>query len=290
VTDSGANVIGRHDFLPFGEEIAANTAGRNAQWGPGNDTVNQKFTGKERDQETGLDYFGARYYASNMGRFMSPDWSDKPEAVPYADLSNPQTLNLYSYGRNNPLSVTDPDGHCTSGGDQKGFWWCLFHYSDQDALAEAKGFFNNNAVYQNGGRVDPSKMTDQQLLAAWKGFNDQWKAIAATGANPGAVMAGAAIITLDKLQHIYDLHAGDFGLSGNKNSEQLQKLDDAIQSHMTDPDTKLVQGQYRGQDANLYYNSRTQNVVVTDKSNNVVAGFKASQAQAGYINSTGRLN
>jgi Colicin D len=77
---------------------------------------------------------------------------------------------------------------------------------------------------------------------------------------------------------------------GNKNSEQLQKLDDAIQGHMTDPDTKLVQGQYRGQDANLYYNSRTQNVVVTDKSNNVIAGFKASQAQAGYINSTGRLN
>jgi RHS repeat-associated protein len=175
--------------------------------------VGSRYTGKERDTESGNDYFGARYYASSMGRFLSPDWSDKPEAVPYADLSNPQTLNLYSYGRNNPLSVTDPDGHCTSGGDQKGFWWCLFHYSDQDALAEAKGFFNNNAVYQNGSRVDPSKMTDQQLLAAWKGFNDQWKAIAATGANPGAVMAGAAIITLDKLQHIYDLHAGDFGLS-----------------------------------------------------------------------------
>jgi RHS repeat-associated protein len=70
-----------------------------------------KFTGKERDSETGLDYFGARYYGSNMGRWMSPDWSGKPEAVPYSDLSDPQSLNLYGYVRNNPLSRTDPDGH-----------------------------------------------------------------------------------------------------------------------------------------------------------------------------------
>lgn len=70
------------------------------------------FTGKERDAESGLDYFGARYYGSNMGRFMSPDWASKPEAVPYSSLSDPQTLNLYSYMRNNPLGGTDPDGHC----------------------------------------------------------------------------------------------------------------------------------------------------------------------------------
>jgi RHS repeat-associated protein len=71
-----------------------------------------RFTGKERDTESGLDYFGARYYASNMGRFMSPDWADKPEAVPYSDLSNPQSLNLYGYVGNNPLSRADADGHC----------------------------------------------------------------------------------------------------------------------------------------------------------------------------------
>jgi len=70
------------------------------------------FTGKERDAESGNDYFGARYYASSMGRFMSPDWADKPEAVPYSDLMNPQSLNLYSYVNNNPLSKADKDGHC----------------------------------------------------------------------------------------------------------------------------------------------------------------------------------
>src|SRR5271169_6207675 len=69
------------------------------------------FTGKERDAESGYDYFGARYYASSMGRFMSPDWASKAEPVPYAKLENPQTLNLYSYVQNNPLSNVDADGH-----------------------------------------------------------------------------------------------------------------------------------------------------------------------------------
>ena len=47
-----------------------------------------------------------------MGRFMSPDWSAKEDPVPYAQIDDPQSLNLYSYVRNNPLSKTDPDGHC----------------------------------------------------------------------------------------------------------------------------------------------------------------------------------
>ena len=72
------------------------------------------FTGKERDSESGLDYFGARYYGSSMGRFMSPD-------EPFVDQSpgDPQSWNLYSYVRNNPLSNVDPDGQdcVTNNGD-----------------------------------------------------------------------------------------------------------------------------------------------------------------------------
>ncbi len=71
-----------------------------------------KYTGKERDAESGLDYFGARYYGSALGRWTSPDWSAKPEPVPYADLGNPQSLNQYSYVLNNPLGRADADGHC----------------------------------------------------------------------------------------------------------------------------------------------------------------------------------
>ena len=71
-----------------------------------------RYTGKERDTESGLDYFGARYYSSVIGRFSSPDWAAKPEAVPYSSLGDPQSLNLYTYVGNNPLSKADADGHC----------------------------------------------------------------------------------------------------------------------------------------------------------------------------------
>jgi RHS repeat-associated protein len=66
---------------------------------------------KERDAETGLDFFGARYFSAAQGRFTSPDWSAWPQPVPYANLSDPQTLNLYAYVRNNPVRIADVDGH-----------------------------------------------------------------------------------------------------------------------------------------------------------------------------------
>jgi RHS repeat-associated protein len=72
------------------------------------------FTGKERDPESGLDFFGARFYANQMGRWMSPDWSEAPQPVPYANLNNPQSLNLYIYVGNNPMGTADADGHCCS--------------------------------------------------------------------------------------------------------------------------------------------------------------------------------
>jgi RHS repeat-associated protein len=80
----------------------------------GSDSNRYKFTGKERDNESGLDDFGARYYTSSIGRFMTPDWAAMPSAVPYAVFSDPQSLNLYTYVRNDPLSHADADGHCSS--------------------------------------------------------------------------------------------------------------------------------------------------------------------------------
>lgn len=70
------------------------------------DVCASRYTGKERDAESGLDYFGARYYGSSMGRFMSPD----PSGLYYADPRYPQSLNLYSYVLNNPLKNVDPTG------------------------------------------------------------------------------------------------------------------------------------------------------------------------------------
>jgi RHS repeat-associated protein len=117
VAASDGTVEKRIDYAPFGEEAPAGWSGRTeamkyelgvaARWNP----QRVRFTGKERDGETGLDYFLARYYSGAQGRFTSPDWAAEPEAVPYAKLEDPQTLNLYAYVRNNPMIIVDVDGH-----------------------------------------------------------------------------------------------------------------------------------------------------------------------------------
>ena len=115
-TDANGAVISRHDYQPFGEEIA--------RGGYGADDVRKQFTGYERDIESELDFAQARYYNSKHGRFTSPD---EPFADQYED--DPQSWNLYVYVGNNPLFFTDPTGlwkqvDCSSGkcweADQEG--------------------------------------------------------------------------------------------------------------------------------------------------------------------------
>ncbi|MGA2597105.1 MAG: RHS repeat-associated core domain-containing protein [Bryobacteraceae bacterium] len=118
VTDASGNPTEQYDYAPFGEELTQGIDGRVAPYSTNQypttpDAVTEKFTGKERDAETGLDYFGARYFSGAQGRFITPDWSEDPYALPYANLSNPQSLNLYAYAQNNPLSRRDEDGHVT---------------------------------------------------------------------------------------------------------------------------------------------------------------------------------
>ena len=109
VTDAGGNLVRRYDYLPYGEEMFATIGPRTEAMGylalGATDNLPQKFTGKERDAETGLDYFGARYYGGAMGRFTTPD-----PLMASAEASDPQTWNRYSYALNNPLKFVDPDG------------------------------------------------------------------------------------------------------------------------------------------------------------------------------------
>jgi RHS repeat-associated protein len=104
------NVVERHDFLPFGEELSAGVGGRTAGLkyltSPDLLDIRQRFTGKERDAETGLDWFETRYLSSAQGRFTSPD----PLFIRYSRLADPQSLNLYAYAHNNPLKFVDPLG------------------------------------------------------------------------------------------------------------------------------------------------------------------------------------
>ncbi len=95
VTNTAGTVVEESDFYPFGgERIVVN-----------NDPNPYKFTGKERDTETNLDYFVARYYSSGYGRFLQAD-------LPFADqhVREPQSWNLYAYARGNPLVYVDPSG------------------------------------------------------------------------------------------------------------------------------------------------------------------------------------
>jgi len=106
VTDCCGNILNESDYYPYGGETVISDS----------DSNHYKFTGKERDPESCtagscLDNFGARYYASSMGRFMTPDWAARPTAVPYAVFGDPQSLNLYTYVRNDPVTRADCDGH-----------------------------------------------------------------------------------------------------------------------------------------------------------------------------------
>lgn len=97
--------VKRHDYLPFGEDVPADGSWRTIGRGYAGDNVRQKFTGYERDYETGLDYAQARYFAPAQGRFASVD-----PLLASARAGVPQTWNRYTYALNNPLRLTDPTG------------------------------------------------------------------------------------------------------------------------------------------------------------------------------------
>jgi RHS repeat-associated protein len=118
ITNSAGVLCYDADFYPYGGE----------RWYTSTCPPDFKFTGYERDTETGNDYASARFYSSALGRFMSPD------PIP-GNMSNPQSWNMYSDTRNNPINMTDPDGmdpntlqynNCCSGdggGSWFGFGW-----------------------------------------------------------------------------------------------------------------------------------------------------------------------
>jgi RHS repeat-associated protein len=152
---TGANpaqpIIARHDYIPFGEEIIATQPnGRSGVTGYASpDDTRQRFTSKERDLESDLDYFGARYYSPTQGRFASAD----PDNAGAYD-NDPQRWNAYSYVRGNPLNGTDPDGRTVRICDNNGNCADL-----TDAQANATIF---NKKYQGalGNTVANGQITD----------------------------------------------------------------------------------------------------------------------------------
>jgi RHS repeat-associated protein len=118
-----------------------------------------KFTGKERDTESGLDYFGARYMSSSMGRFMSPD----PGWYLQADVKNPQSWNQYSYVLNNPLINTDPDGRECVWDDGS------YDSADDKQTGNAEGCSSQGGTYVPPANFENSLLTNGQMSNVQRG-------------------------------------------------------------------------------------------------------------------------
>ena len=106
LSNQDGEIISRRDFLPFGEELPADTNLRKTDFNYAkSDDVRQKFTGYEKDEETGLDFAQARMYNNAHARFTAVD-----PLLASGKSGNPQTFNRYVYVMNSPLQFTDPTG------------------------------------------------------------------------------------------------------------------------------------------------------------------------------------
>jgi RHS repeat-associated protein len=99
VTSDNGTSLGNMKYYPFG--VCRNS--------PENFPTDKLFTGQRLD-DTGLYYYGARYYDATMGRFISAD-----TIIP--NPANPQAFNRYTYCLNNPLKYVDPSGRTVYIGD-----------------------------------------------------------------------------------------------------------------------------------------------------------------------------
>jgi RHS repeat-associated protein len=185
--------------LPFGDGLNCSSSVQSP--------TEHHFTGKERDQESGNDYFGARYYASSMGRMLSPD----PSQLYFANPAYPQSLNLYSYGRNNPLTNTDPTGmDCVNDTGNGTF---TTNTGDCDNSTEAKanaghyidcdGCTTNSA----GGTLDPTTGTMYLTDANGNG-------IAGTNISDWAAPQGTPATNVDVGGTSSDVWMSGYGLGG----------------------------------------------------------------------------
>ncbi len=187
-TDALGQIEQTCQSLPFGNGLGCTPVAGAAQ-----DATERHFTGKERDAETNNDYFGARYFASTMGRFMSPDDGSGQ------DITNPQSLNMYSYVQNNPLTNTDPDGHTCQTNSSDGNVYddmdgngCST-VDQQDAERLQNGDYDANA-WGNFGSAGTSSSPNsgsigQQALGALSNLGQQIASYLTAPRDPGCMNA-----------------------------------------------------------------------------------------------------
>jgi RHS repeat-associated protein len=146
ITDASGYVDQHLAYMPFGEDFINERSGRDVRF---------KFTGKERDAETGFDYFGARYYNSVLSIWMSVDrYSDKFPS-----------MNPYMYTAGNPVKLTDPTGNFFVIDDAiVGFFKGLFSKKNDE------GTFSEGAKSRFGNGVKRGLRDGGNSLKLWGGL------------------------------------------------------------------------------------------------------------------------
>jgi RHS repeat-associated protein len=197
------------------------------------------FTGKERDSESGLDNFGARYNSSSLGRFMSPD-----SHVP--SLTNPQSLNKYVLDFNNPLRWIDPNGQFPT----------EFHVKASTDALKSIGFGNPGAFVRNVNELVDRNHFLANSLHAMSGDNAYLTArqfLLSLAADPGfpnnASQSAVALVVGLHLVQDHVAHEGITGIWGHakryrlgddKNSADENAARDATQAFLSDFKAALV--------------------------------------------------
>jgi RHS repeat-associated protein len=170
ITDATGNIKAESDYYPWGGELQFSNA----------DSNHYKYGGHEHDNETGLEYYGARYYSSGLGRFATPDWSAVPVPVPYADLGNPQSLNQYAYVGGNPASKADPDGHC-----------CDWQYAVDFGMGAVQGVVASASF----GLVGAPKASDSQASLLGQSYGTAVEGLVGAGVmSKGVGDAGVGLV------------------------------------------------------------------------------------------------
>jgi RHS repeat-associated protein len=195
VTTSAGAAYDRRDPFPLGEQIDTYSGRSSAgNYNDSNPTSRHLFTAKERDVESGLDYFLARYMSSALGRFTSVD----PENAG-ATRSDPQSWNGYAYVTNRPLTLTDPDGrcpNCATGATGFGIGFVIG--------AGAETFRQAKEQFSKGGRI---QLDGNKILASGVGTGIFGAAVGIGGA--AGVAGGVVERSIDSDSSTAPVSAGD---------------------------------------------------------------------------------
>jgi RHS repeat-associated protein len=222
VSNSDRSVMERHDYEPFGVELRPIL----------NQTENtHQFTGHERDQASGMDYMHFRFYGSNMGRFMKPD-----NGVDQTPM-NPQSWNLYSYVRGNPVNFNDPTGHW-SGEYHKAMTFIAFLLCDQSEENAAAAAEANVSVDSNPA-TDPltNGIEVRRRYHGFPGEDESWGDAVAREERDNPMTPGMSAEDIGKALHpIQDPYvhgqyeSGLHGLQGDSTTQNSVRAVEAYDS------------------------------------------------------------